>query len=84
MGQINVPSRGHEERPDEIASNVTAYGLDGVGGIILEILEAAEAYNRRIVDFIRPYLEQTNLELRNLDALHLPWGQSALFVWQRT
>ena len=57
MGQINVPSRGHEERPDEIASNVTAYGLDGLGGIILEIFEGA---------------------------LHLPWGQSALFVWQRT
>ena len=63
MGLGKASSGGHEERPDHVAANVTAYGEDGVGVHTLEILEEADSYNRWIADFFRSHLGEANLEL---------------------
>ena len=63
MGQGSAPSDDQVGPSEAVAGNNTAYGVDGLGGHTLELLEAAGSYNRWIVDFLRPYLGKTNLEL---------------------
>jgi hypothetical protein len=46
-----------------VADNDAAYAAGGVGNATLDILGEADAYNRWIVDFIRPRLGAFNIEL---------------------
>jgi SAM-dependent methyltransferase len=47
----------------DVADNGATYAEGGVGTATLELLESATRYNRWIVDFIRPRLGETNIEL---------------------
>jgi SAM-dependent methyltransferase len=48
---------------EAVADNDVAYAAGGVGNATLDILGDAEAYNRWIIDFIRPWLGAFNVEL---------------------
>jgi SAM-dependent methyltransferase len=47
----------------DISDNEAAYAERGTGTETLELLESAQAYNRWIVDLLRPYLGPANAEL---------------------